>query len=237
MPNEIYNELRIKCSDKIVLEKLFNASMENKLLEEIKPMPDGFVPECQIKPTVYLIDDRISNCDLALMKNSLFLSALSGSSDNQMNRDLYRDRLGICSYYSIGAIPGKQSFKRLSDQKMITPIGEGEFVKNLRNTEGEIWYSWRIKNWGTKWDIFDVSAEVIDLELRVRFKSAWQPPVKALSFLVQLNGVDDVRLGYHSFESEIMGTWSNGQKFEADINMNDYFEGSKIEKMFNDLFA
>ena len=49
--------------------------------------------------------------------------------------------------------------------------------------EGEMpnWYSWRVANWGTKWE---VSAEVIshsvaDGWINIAFDSAWSPPLEA----------------------------------------------------------
>lgn len=41
------------------------------------------------------------------------------------------------------------------------------------------WYSWRVNNWGTKWDIdaADVSfVEDQDEYLRIEFMTAWAPP-------------------------------------------------------------
>ena len=42
-------------------------------------------------------------------------------------------------------------------------------------------YDWCVKNWGTKWDIFDVEAvSLIDDTLELNFCTAWSPPVEAL---------------------------------------------------------
>ena len=39
------------------------------------------------------------------------------------------------------------------------------------------WYDWRVKNWGTKWEIYDTSCERNGAnELRISFLSAWSPP-------------------------------------------------------------
>ena len=39
------------------------------------------------------------------------------------------------------------------------------------------WYDWRIENWDTKWDAYDVSILDEDLEnLEVSFNTAWSPP-------------------------------------------------------------
>ena len=39
------------------------------------------------------------------------------------------------------------------------------------------WYDWRIQNWDTKWDAFDVSVDDDDPEhLEISFNTAWSPP-------------------------------------------------------------
>ena len=42
-------------------------------------------------------------------------------------------------------------------------------------------YGWCVNNWGTKWDIYDVSfGDLSDGELYLGFCTAWSPPVTAL---------------------------------------------------------
>ena len=40
------------------------------------------------------------------------------------------------------------------------------------------WYSWRIANWGTKWDCYDLSIDECDLPngFEATFNTAWSPP-------------------------------------------------------------
>jgi len=39
------------------------------------------------------------------------------------------------------------------------------------------WYDWRLQNWDTKWDAYDVSIDDDDPEqLEVSFNTAWSPP-------------------------------------------------------------
>ena len=51
---------------------------------------------------------------------------------------------------------------------------------------GEEWYEWRIKNWGTKWEC--TSKNVIDLDLEnraltVSFDTAWGAPIELYKYL------------------------------------------------------
>ena len=40
------------------------------------------------------------------------------------------------------------------------------------------WYSWRLANWGTKWDAYEVDIDDSELEygFEVTFDTAWSPP-------------------------------------------------------------
>ena len=40
------------------------------------------------------------------------------------------------------------------------------------------WYNWRIQNWGTKWDCYEVDIDDSELEygFQVTFDTAWSPP-------------------------------------------------------------
>ena len=57
---------------------------------------------------------------------------------------------------------------------------EGAFGESYRFTSGEAddrWYDWRLQNWDTKWDAYDVSVDDDDPDqLEVSFNTAWSPP-------------------------------------------------------------
>ena len=65
-------------------------------------------------------------------------------------------------------------------------------------TDYEYDYDWCVKNWGTKWDIFDV--EIVSLEderpsgftaiLELKFSTAWSPPVEAIEHGAERYGFD-----------------------------------------------
>ena len=38
------------------------------------------------------------------------------------------------------------------------------------------WYDWRVQNWGTKWDCYDLSIDEDEQELNLEFNTAWSPP-------------------------------------------------------------
>ena len=64
----------------------------------------------------------------------------------------------------------------------------------IKRTEGESampdWWTWRVNNWGTKWDIgfdsaLDNKGEVVEGEMSVYFESAWSPPIQAYDAMVE----------------------------------------------------
>jgi len=49
-------------------------------------------------------------------------------------------------------------------------------LDNLEQFGAPTWYEWRVMNWGTKWNAYDVVLEGDDEEIKMRFDSAWSPP-------------------------------------------------------------
>ena len=58
---------------------------------------------------------------------------------------------------------------------------DGAFGKSLRfqssGQSDDRWYDWRLANWDTKWDAYDVAITDDDPDqLEVEFETAWSPP-------------------------------------------------------------
>jgi hypothetical protein len=87
------------------------------------------------------------------------------------------------------------------------------------------WYSWQIKNWGTKWDVdadpeqikrnwgtkWDVDADPEQIEragdtLTVSFDSAWSPPIEAYNRLVEMGF--EVQAYYNEFGMTFAGMYT-----------------------------
>lgn len=50
----------------------------------------------------------------------------------------------------------------------------------------EDWYSWCVKNWGTKWDIYEGKCDRMDANtLVMTFYTAWSPPIPVFNELVR----------------------------------------------------
>ena len=61
------------------------------------------------------------------------------------------------------------------------PVMSDELGMGLRfestDKQDDRWYDWRVQNWGTKWDCYDLTIESDDEhEVSFTFNTAWSPP-------------------------------------------------------------
>jgi len=56
------------------------------------------------------------------------------------------------------------------------PKGDPRCIPSERHQGGWDWYSWRVQNWGSKWDVCDVTLKEDGDRLVYAFDSAWAPP-------------------------------------------------------------
>ncbi len=92
--------------------------------------------------------------------------------------------------------------------------------------EDDRWYSWRNKNWGTKWDRYEYRLVAQgDNCLKLRFTTAWAPPYALFEFL--LDNYPDLFL--HCDWSEegglagvFNGQWRDGKKIVKEANWLDW---------------
>ena len=84
-----------------------------------------------------------------------------------------------------------ETFKEYSWDKPRGEIGEKPvmvtnddrpFLNGLRfkstDRQDDRWYNWRVQNWGTKWDCYDLSIDDCDMPngFELNFNTAWSPP-------------------------------------------------------------
>ena len=76
----------------------------------------------------------------------------------------------------------EKSFGRIRGNLGELPIMQTDRYGEVRRFQstGELddrWYDWRLQNWDTKWDAYDVVVTDIDPEqLEIEFNTAWSPP-------------------------------------------------------------
>jgi len=96
-------------------------------------------------------------------------------------------------------------------------LGEGKPISF--DGKGD-WYTWRVANWGTKWDVGgeDAFGERIlpdDNTVVLSFDSAWSPPIE---FYIFMKGQGfDIRASYFEPGMEFCGDWIDG--------IDNYYEG------------
>ena len=90
--------------------------------------------------------------------------------------------------------------------------------------EGDEWYSWRVENWGTKWDVSSEGLEFEELPdgravIHGWFDSAWSPPIDAFQAYAEAN--EDVYLEIKYFEPgmSFVGVWDSegGDAYWEDV--------------------
>ena len=56
-------------------------------------------------------------------------------------------------------------------------FGKGLYFPST-DVNDDRWYSWRVHNWGTKWDCYDLSIEDDEMPngFQAQFNTAWSPP-------------------------------------------------------------
>ena len=92
------------------------------------------------------------------------------------------------------------------------------------NPDGPDWYSWRVDNWGTKWDISDEGLEFIDngdgtAEITGWFDSAWAPPIGAYEQFSDDMDNCSIDATYYEPGMDFGGFWSseNGDEYFDDL--------------------
>jgi hypothetical protein len=91
------------------------------------------------------------------------------------------------------------------------------------NVDEYIAYSWRVENWGTKWDVGGEAGDfdMVDNQLIVRFDTAWAPPLGFYEKLTELGF--DVNAYYYEPGMEFCGRWTSehgNDEYSIDGNSN-----------------
>ena len=98
------------------------------------------------------------------------------------------------------------------DELMATSATFGEAtpeqIANKEKFGHSDWYSWRLANWGTKWDAIEVDfIEEDDESATIRFDTAWSPPTDLLQWYAEqnpdvifINQYDEEGMGFEGFE-------------------------------------
>jgi hypothetical protein len=110
-----------------------------------------------------------------------------------------------------------ESIKDLWDTAQTANDGEFGLLSAImpEPKDNEDWYSWRVDNWGTKWEISDEGLEYTDhgdgtASIDGWFDSAWAPPIEAYNTF--LDDMDNCSLeaSYYEPGMDFGGFYRNG---------------------------
>lgn len=105
----------------------------------------------------------------------------------------------------------------LLDSELTTSYGDQEKQKIVDTKKAaakakygyESWYDWNVANWGTKWDLCDITAsQPFDDTVLLHFDTAWAPPVEAYARLEELGFT--VRAYYYESGMQFAGIYEDG---------------------------
>jgi hypothetical protein len=94
-------------------------------------------------------------------------------------------------------------------------------------SDGPNWYSWRVENWGTKWDVSSEGLEFIDngdgtAELTGWFESAWAPPIEAYNTFSDDMDNCEIYASYYEPGMDFAGFYAQGDDEYCDDLHGEY---------------
>ena len=130
--------------------------------------------------------------------------------NNQLKLESGEDLLSVLNPYLIEATSNGYTEYTFDFQKII-PMDE-------KLLEGEDWYDWRVKNWGTKWDGGD--GRFNDDQTAFTFDTAWSPPLPIIKKLAELTGQTFI-LQYMELGMFFCGEYTASPEDDCDEFYND----------------
>jgi hypothetical protein len=91
-----------------------------------------------------------------------------------------------------------EQYHMAAGETRVLPLSFEALSPTPRNPDGTLiagpagagmpdWYDWRIKNWGTKWDLSDqTQVSTTPGHIEYRFDTAWSPPVEWLAHVADV---------------------------------------------------
>jgi hypothetical protein len=89
-----------------------------------------------------------------------------------------------------------------------------EKVDDAMKFDGDHWYDWNCRNWGTKWDACDTTYKEADGALIYQFSTAWSPATGAFARMVEQH--PRLEFEFHCTEEQGWGVVFEGKDGELD---------------------
>lgn len=119
---------------------------------------------------------------------------------------------------------------------------KGELITD--ESSPDYWYTWRINNWGTKWDIgsdnneaYGLKPTVVGNQATMSFDSAWSPPIGLYEKLHELGF--SVEATYFEPGMAYCGIWKDGEDNYTEYTSKDMipkriWEDYNLDEFFTD---
>jgi|TARA_B110000902_G_C14259045_1_gene569062 hypothetical protein len=117
--------------------------------------------------------------------------------------------------------------------EMMQAIEAKQFLQYLRPMPKELentvadgksamdWYTWRVENWSTKWEVDAEIASSTDTSIQMYFQSAWGPPINAYDHfhdaMIEKDIPIDIQADYIEWGMMFCGFWENGEETHYSI--------------------
>ena len=106
--------------------------------------------------------------------------------------------------------------------------------------DGNDWYSWRVNNWGTKWEVSTEGLEFTDNEdgtasIDGWFDSAWAPPVGAYEHFSDMMDNCSLSASYYEPGMDFAGFWIDGEDEYCEDLHSEYEAGDDASDLYKRL--
>ena len=92
--------------------------------------------------------------------------------------------------------------------------------------DDQSWYSWRLENWGTKWDAGEAYGDIDGDTLSLSFDTAWGPPTEAYENYTAANEDITIEASYYEPGMCFIGRYDSSEElnesFEVDFGDEDW---------------
>ena len=111
-------------------------------------------------------------------------------------------------------MPGKDNLALTKLEELYLALKDEQFFNHVipmpeeLNENGE-WYEWRINNWSTKWEAYELDYVIYDNVVEVNFTTAWSPPIRVYDELVNMGF--EVEAKYFEPGCDFVGEYIDGE--------------------------
>ena len=114
---------------------------------------------------------------------------------------------------------------------ILEAVNNGEMLQHMvpmpkEYLDDQSWYSWRLENWGTKWDAGEAYADLEGDTLSLNFDTAWGPPTTAYENYTNDNTDMHIEAGYYEPGMCFVGKYDSGLdidlSWEVDFSDEDW---------------